>query len=57
MVKHNGKGYFKNVYIYIYNICITESLCCVIGANNLINQLYLNKNKQARKIKVVSGDQ
>ena len=47
------------VYVYIY-ICITslynevyttKSLHYIIGINNIVNQLYLNKNKKKRKEK------
>ena len=28
----------KNVYMYI-----TESICCIVEINNIVNQLYFNK--------------
>ena len=51
------------VYVYIY-ICITslynevyttKSLHYIIGINNIVNQLYLNKNKKKRKEKKQTG--
>ena len=35
------------MYIYIY-ICITKSLYCTIGINNIVNQSYFDKNKEIR---------
>ena len=32
------------IYIYVC-VCITESLCCRTGINDIVNQLYFNKNK------------
>ena len=26
-------------------LCVTESLCCIRGTNNIANQLYFNKSK------------
>ena len=33
------------LYISIKYAGGTEQLCCVIGKNNIVNQLYFNKNK------------
>ena len=33
MINHNGKQYFKNVYIYV---CISESLCCIAKINTIL---------------------
>ena len=39
-------SFFKErVYIYIYVLSITESLCCTTGINNILNQLEFNKHK------------
>ena len=41
---HNGKEYFKRIYIYVH-ICMTESLC-YIAEINIINPQYFNKFKK-----------
>ena len=35
-------------------MCITKSLYCTIGINNIVNQSYFNKNKEIREIPVLS---
>ena len=37
MINHNGKEYFKNVYI-----CISESICCTAVIDTTLNPLHFN---------------
>ena len=44
MINHNGKEYYKSVYI-----CITDSLCCIAEINT-VNQLYFNLKKSGKEL-------